>query len=304
MTMDKAAKRILVIINPAAGRGQPVLHTLNHVFADTDIEWEIAVTKKYGDAGEAARAAASDMDVIVACGGDGTVMEVANALHGTETPLAVLPGGTANVLAAELNIPHDLEQAIRLITDPSARTCPVDMGEIDGRLFFHLSIGILGELANRTDRAAKDHNGLLAYLLSGLKELQKLPDPTLFRLTLDGEKTEVEGIGCMVTNLSKIGIADLRLARDIELSDGAMDVMVIRDVNLSTLVKTLGEAITSGEIANTLWRQRAKEVSISVPSKMHAMLDGEPFESTSESFTVHTVPGAVNIFVPSDDSSR
>jgi diacylglycerol kinase (ATP) len=304
MTTNQAAKRVLVIINPAAGRGQPVLHTLNHVFADTDIEWEIAVTKRYGDAGEAARAAAADMDVIAVYGGDGTVMEVANALHGTEIPMAVLPGGTANVLAAELNIPRDLEQAVRLITDPPARTCPVDMGEIDGQLFFHLSIGILGDLANRTDRAAKDHNGLLAYLLSGLKELEQLPDPTLFRLTLDGKESDVEGIGCMVTNLGKIGIADLRLAHDINLSDGAMDVMVIRDVNLSTLVKTLGEAITSGEIANALWRQRAKEVSISVPSKMHAMLDGEPFESASESFVAHIIPGAVTILVPFDASSE
>ena len=112
-------------------------------------------------------------------------MEVANALHGTSDSDGDSAGGTANVLSAELEVPGQLEAAAQLITDPSARIQPVDMGNLGDRLFFHLSAGLLGGLSNRADRAAKDQNGFLAYLLSGLKELQRCPAPSIFRLNLD-----------------------------------------------------------------------------------------------------------------------
>lgn len=305
MKPKSSPRHVLTIINPAAGQEQPVLHTLNRVFADTGVDWQIAITKGQGDAAEAAaQAAEAGIDVVAVYGGDGTVMEAANALHTTSIPMAILPGGTANVLAAELDIPNDLEQAARLITDPSARVHPIDMGRVNDQLFFHLSAGILGNIASRTDRAAKNQNGLLAYILSGVEELQKLPSPFRFTLSLDEEDVEIEGVGCMVTNFGKIGIANLRLAHDIDLSDGFMDVMVIRDISLATLAKALKGAIASGEIVDAFWHRRAKNVSFSVPPDMQMMLDGEPFESDTETLTAQVVPGAVEVIVPQDVGNR
>lgn len=300
MKPNKSIKHVMVIINPAAGQKQPILHTLNRIFTENEIDWDVTITKGKGDASSAAaQAAASNIDAVAVYGGDGTVMEVANALNGTQVPIAILPGGTANMLAAELDVPDDLEEAAQLIVDPSVRIQSVDMGNIDDHLFFHFSAGFLGDIANKTDREEKNNNGLLAYILSGLKGLQQLPDPILFSLTLDDETVEVEGIGCMVTNLGKIGIADLRLAQTIDLSDGIMDVMVIRDINLATFVKTLGSVIASGEISEAFWHRPVRKVSFLVPSQMPMMLDGEPFVSASETISAIIVPGAVSFLVPS-----
>src|SRR5690349_8821813 len=108
-------KRIHVIINPISGRPQPVLYTLNSVFRAAGVGWDVSVTHECGDACRAAKAAASQgIDVVAVYGGDGTVLEAATGLLGTTTPLAILPGGTANVLSVELGIPHDLTAATRI----------------------------------------------------------------------------------------------------------------------------------------------------------------------------------------------
>ena len=302
MTTNPPIKRVFVIINPASGQPQPVLHTLNRVFAEAEVEWPVAITKGDGDgARAAAQAVEAEVDAVAVYGGDGSVMEVANALHGTSIPMAILPGGTANVLSIELAVPGQLEAAARLITDPTARIQPVDMGSLGDRLFFHLSAGVLGGLSNRADREAKDQNGFLAYLLSGLKELQQLPAPSLFRLTLDGVNEEVEGIGCMVTNFGRIGIADLRLSDQIDLSDGIMDVLVIRNLDVGTLVKMVGGAIASGEVSEAMWHGQARQVSFPVPPGMEIMMDGEAIETPPETLTAQIVPGAVSFIVPGGD---
>src|SRR5512134_1855301 len=110
-----------VIINPGSGQPKPILHTLNAVFRPRDIEWDISLTRKSGDAERFARQAAENgADIVAAYGGDGTVMEVARGLMGLETPLAIFPGGTANLMAVELGIPKDLAKAVAVAADEDA----------------------------------------------------------------------------------------------------------------------------------------------------------------------------------------
>ena len=94
------SKRVQVIINPTAGQDQAILGTLNRVFHDADITWDVSITNKAGDARRFARAAVeAGVDIVAAYGGDGTVMEVATGLIGSTVPLAIFPGGTANVMS-------------------------------------------------------------------------------------------------------------------------------------------------------------------------------------------------------------
>ena len=105
-------QNVVVIINPASGKQEPVLNTLNDVFRQHDLPWSIRITHQFGDAARFAReAVASGADLVVGYGGDGTQMEVANGLKGSAVPLGILPGGTGNAMAFELNIPRDLRQA-------------------------------------------------------------------------------------------------------------------------------------------------------------------------------------------------
>ncbi len=81
-------KRVHVIVNPASGQDKPILKTLNTVFQDNGIEWEMFVTKEAGDGVRLAKeAAAAGVDVVAVYGGDGTVREVTTGLLGTEMPI-------------------------------------------------------------------------------------------------------------------------------------------------------------------------------------------------------------------------
>src|SRR5690554_2424284 len=106
-------RSIHIITNPAAGQDRPFLNVFNKTFQEAGIDWELLITKKPGDAARFAQdAVKAGVDVVAAYGGDGTVGEVAGALHGTNQPLAILPGGTANVMSVELGIPGDLPGAL------------------------------------------------------------------------------------------------------------------------------------------------------------------------------------------------
>ncbi len=124
-----------VIINPAAGRDKPILNTLNDVFKKYQVDWEVSITKKFGDATEFARQAVENgADLIAGYGGDGTQMEIANGIRGSNTPMAILPGGTGNAMAFALHIPRDLKQAVELVCQ-SSYLRKIDLGQIGERHF-------------------------------------------------------------------------------------------------------------------------------------------------------------------------
>ena len=90
-------KKIHVVINPASGKDEPILNTINDVFHEYGVDWDVSVTKKYGDATEQAKAAiTAGADLVTGYGGDGTQHEIANAVLGTDTVMGILPGGTGN----------------------------------------------------------------------------------------------------------------------------------------------------------------------------------------------------------------
>jgi diacylglycerol kinase family enzyme len=124
-----AFTKVKVVINPAAGKPEAILSTINDVFGPAEITWDVAVTLKAGDAEVAARAAADERyDLVAAYGGDGTVAEVAAGLAEGGRPILLLPGGTGNVLAAELDIPPKLEDALALAVGSAGRVKRVDLG--------------------------------------------------------------------------------------------------------------------------------------------------------------------------------
>ena len=156
-------KRIHVVVNPVSGKDQPIVNVLNSVFAHYGVEWDISITRKYGDATEfARRAAEAGYDLVAGYGGDGTQHEVANGIMGTGVPMGVLPGGTGNGFANELGTPTSLRPAVELLcTSHNQRYIDIAQTE-DGYFVQRLFTGI--EPEEQTSREDKNKYGTLAYL--------------------------------------------------------------------------------------------------------------------------------------------
>jgi len=159
-------RRVLVIVNPAAGRGRRSRRRLDGVVAALQQRGCAVVIRRTsaasGDAERLAREAEPDFEVVVAAGGDGTLNEVANGLAGSDRALAVLPLGTANVLAREIGLPRDPELLAELIAAGPAR--PIWPGRVGSRLFLTTaSSGFDAETVAAVNPRLKRHFGRLAF---------------------------------------------------------------------------------------------------------------------------------------------
>jgi diacylglycerol kinase (ATP) len=134
--MTTEIQNALLIHNPNAGNGgngrRALLDEARRIFAAGGIHTDLAETTKAGDATEIAqRANEEKRQLVIACGGDGTLNEVVNGLagqkNGHRVPLALLPGGTANVLAKELKLPWDIPSAAEMLVHGVVREIPLGL---------------------------------------------------------------------------------------------------------------------------------------------------------------------------------
>lgn len=298
-------KKVHVIVNPAAGKDEPFMKSLNDTLKALEIEWEMLITKEAGDAKKFAEAAVEQgVNAVAAYGGDGTVLEVASGLQGSDVPLAILPGGTANVLSVELGIPRDFESALQLLDTTRSTPKAIDMGVMtrakDDQLFFHLGMGLEGEMNKEADREAKAKSGMFAYALAALKNLRN-PPVAHYRLVLDGGVVEMDGINCMVTTFGSVGVAGLKLAHNIDISDGLLDVLIIQEVNFRAVLEAAAGAVLSGELARPLTQWQVREVSITADPPQQVVIDGELVDI--QKIEARVVPNAIKILVPSTSPS-
>ena len=145
---------IEVIVNSHSGSvaSGETINQLEVLFKEYELTAKIHRAQT-GDAVErlAARAAAGDADIIAAGGGDGTISTVASALVGKSKVLAVLPLGTLNNFSKDLQIPQDLDGAVRLIADGHTRV--VDVAEVNGKYFINnSSIGLYPRIVRRREQ--------------------------------------------------------------------------------------------------------------------------------------------------------
>ncbi|MEN3951561.1 diacylglycerol kinase family protein [Iodidimonas sp. SYSU 1G8] len=185
-------RRFLVILNPIAGRRRQVFleKTLDNLRA-AGLDLIVEATTARGDAEAIARRVANgaeDVDAVIAAGGDGTINEVANGLVGSDMPLGIIPMGTANVLASELDISPWSGPVSDVLINGVAR--PIRMGDIDGRRFLMMAgIGYDARVVARIDLKLKYRWGKAAYGLAGLLEWLE-PPRAPFHVVVDGESRE------------------------------------------------------------------------------------------------------------------
>jgi diacylglycerol kinase (ATP) len=177
-----------------------MLEEARRIFAASGIQTELAETTKAGDATEMAqRANEEGRQLVIACGGDGTLNEVVNGLagqkNGHRVPLALLPGGTANVLAKELNLPWDIPSAAEKLVHGVVRDIPLGLAtplNEPAKKKYFLSVagsGPDGMIVYSIDLELKARVGILAYWWQGAREAFRYKFQH-FRVTAGGKQVD------------------------------------------------------------------------------------------------------------------
>ena len=194
--MPEGIHDALLIYNPTSGsrrhRRFAEIEQAVRILKDAGIRVELAPTTGRLTARTIARQAVEQgRGMVIACGGDGTNNEIINGLAGSQVPMALLPAGTANILAKELGIPWDIPQAARLIADGTIRRIALGVAipaegrqteEVprEGRYFLCVAgAGPDGAIVNGVDGKLKKKAGILAYWLEGMRQLVQYDFPEM-----------------------------------------------------------------------------------------------------------------------------
>jgi diacylglycerol kinase (ATP) len=288
-------KHIHFIINPAAGKEEAILSYINQVFDNSDTDWDITVTKRGIGAGDIARTLIGKTELIAVYGGDGCVTEVASALYGTAMPMAIIPGGTANVMAKELAIPIDTKAALELLFSDQTSLKTIDMGLMNGHPFLlRVNLGIMADMILQTDRNLKDNIGQLAYGVTAIKTIANA-EPIKYRLEIDGKLIEESGVSLTVTNSGNMGIGDFALQPGISITDGMLDVVLLKDTDFISLLKVAGSTLLQNE-TDAIMHWPCKQVTITTEQEQHFICDD--YEEMARVLNIKVAPAAIKILVP------
>lgn len=247
---------------------------------------------------QAAEAAVRGADLIVVIGGDGTVAEVAAGLiaGSRRIPLAVIPRGTANVLALNLGIPRDIDGAITIALDGTA--VPIDAGSLNGQTYLVAAgTGSHAEMVAAANRRLKSKWGVLAYPLGWLRKSRGSLEPVSYTVTMDGETREIEATMIQVMNCGAVFWRGWEFAPGISPVDGVLDVVVYRATTLADYLTAAAYLLRGAPTETDLVEHwRGKRIQIEADPDVRLQRDGE-VAGTSPA-TIEIEPRAVPIVMP------
>jgi YegS/Rv2252/BmrU family lipid kinase len=275
-----AKKNVRIILNPSAGSKNPPLRIFNNLFHQANIDWDLVITKERCDGiCLAEKAINDDVDIVAAYGGDGTVMEVASGLQGTGIPMAILPGGTGNILSIELGIPQNLQEACTLITRPEkSRLRSVDLGITNDQTVpafaLRAGVGLEAAMLEGTDRELKERYGIFAYIMGATQALRNIKEAQ-YHLVLDGKAVECSGLTCLIANAGYFGVPGLVLDPKVKIDDGLLDVFVLRKMDLAQLFSLAATIVGGNELKDPALHWQVQSVSIESDPIQSTQADGE-----------------------------
>lgn len=299
--------RALLIANPNAARTQAtIVRDIEQVIRGAGWQLEVVATGGPGDATRLAEyGVAEGVDVVAVFGGDGTTMQAASALVGTDTALGLLPGGTGNLLAGNLRLPANPVKAAEAMVRGAPR--PLDLGRLtraDGTTqYFAVACGagMDARVMVETPSAQKHKWGMMAYVATTLRlmtELRSVP----FHLTIDGVEHDAEGAMVLVANCGEVIPPVIRLGHGISPHDGLLDVVVMRANSPAQGIRAVWDLLTdaSGTFGKDVMVgfARGREIRVEVPdgAVQPVQLDGDPGGETP--FTATAVPEAIRVMMP------
>lgn len=236
-------------------------------------------------------------DLVFVWGGDGTVQRCIDVLAGSTATLAILPAGTANLLATNLGIPKDLETAVRIGLHGSRRK--LDVGVLNGERFAVMAgTGLDAIMIREADAGLKDVVGRMAYLWTGAKNVRREPVKTKIRV--DGHRWFKGDTSCvLVGNVGKV-IGGISAFQDAQPDDGRLDVGVVTADGLWQWARTLGRtAFGDASASPFVQTTTAHSIEIRLDHKVRYEMDGGD-RTKEKRLDIEVEPGAVSVCVPEE----
>ncbi len=273
-------KRALLIINPMSGKNKPksMLLEITDILCQNDCLVTTRLTRKSGDGTEFVKEAckSGNYDLIIACGGDGTLNEVFSgvAMSEKKLPVGYIPCGSTNDYAHSFNIPTDYREAARRVVNGTPN--PVDIGRINGRYFNYIaSFGLFTAVSYNAPRSLKSMLGHLAYVLEGTKELTKIKSTHAVIETESGIYEDDYIFGAVANSTSIGGIVKLDETL-VSFNDGIFEICLVKKPkNPSDILKIIKGAMNSDFTLSPFEFFRASSLKITVPGDLAWSLDGE-----------------------------
>ncbi len=288
-----APRRALMLVNPHARRGKEAMSVVDRL----ERGGLIVTVEHFASPDEAAadiERRAKDIDLVIVCGGDGTVASAAGAVRRTGLPMGVLPLGTANDLARTLGIPEALDGAADVII--AGCTERIDLGEVNGHPFFNVaSLGLSARLAQGLTREEKRRWGRLAYALHALKVLIGFR-PFEAEITNRDQTLRVRTLQISVGNGRHYGGGAV-VHEHASIVDGQLDLYSL-DPRAVWKLALMFDTFRRGQ--HGVWSEvktsRCFEFQVRTRRPRPVNADGDIVTETPARFVVR--PAAVEVFVP------
>jgi YegS/Rv2252/BmrU family lipid kinase len=299
-------RNALLIFNPTAGGGRRArqLEKARVIFRKAGIETELHNTSAPGEATVIARrAVVESRDLVIVCGGDGTVNEVVNGLACSQVPLAVLPAGTANVLAKELRLPWDLSRAAELVAQAPYRRIALGLATPDkasGEPRYFLSVagaGADGALVSAVRPEVKRQAGILAYWQEGLRQLTQYDFP-MFRTQMAGNGVNIDASLVIVGRTKHYG-GPFKITTEADLLEPEFELVFVTTRSAWRYLAYM-PLIWLGKLRGARHVRFFKTSCLQCASKsashVQIQVDGEPAGRLPVEFRI--VPDALTLAIP------
>jgi YegS/Rv2252/BmrU family lipid kinase len=264
----------------------------------TDLFWaEVPKSRKAPK--QVRKAVRKRPDLLLVWGGDGMVQRSLDALAGVEggarIPVGIIPAGTANLLATNLGVPHDLAEAVRIAFHGRRRK--LDLGVLNGEHFAVMAgIGFDGAMIHDADGKLKERMGQLAYVWTGLRHLDG-PAPRA-KIKVDGAAWYADEASCvLVGNVGRVA-GGVTAFDDAKPDDGWLDVGVASARGAAQWARTMGR-MALGRSADSpfVHMTRARRVDVKLREPLMYELDGGA-RTAVKKIRVEVAPAAVKVCLP------
>lgn len=298
-------KKMLFIMNPFAGVKRANRHLADILLTFSQAGYEVTthMTLGQGDATAVAREKGRNVDLVVCCGGDGTLNETITGLlsAGADTPIGYIPAGSTNDFASSLKIPTNILKAAQAIVE--GEPVSYDVGRFGDRYFSYVaSFGAFTRSSYATPQNVKNALGHTAYVLSGITELSQIRNEHV-KMEIDGQVVEGDFLFGAICNSTSVGGILTLDPKQVDMGDGLFEILLVRaPENLGEIHECIQALQSQKYNCAMLTFRSAQKVRIFADPEMPWTLDGEK-EDGHETVDVENLHHAIRLMQKKDEDA-